>query len=152
MKIKEPLKEITLFDTPETDEAKYLLKKRRIRFRYQLIISFFAFVIGCTLLSIITTPPYPADGFLIIVIVICYSAVPICISVYIVNIKAYKQLLKIAKHNDSIRNDEHLRFKERLRLENELKKQKITIPKKPNKTDVKEIDKTINEIFEKHKY
>lgn len=146
-KINEKLKEITLFETPETDEAKMLLKKQKRKFIYWLLLS-----LGLTFCSCIflVTAIQNQNIWLIAFFYLCALSTPICIFVYLKKIIPYKKLLRIARHNDSVRNDEHLRFKERLRLENQLKEKKTQIPQKPQKTKVDDIDKTINEIITKN--
>lgn len=148
MIIKEKLKEITLFETPETDEAKILLKKQKRKFLYWLLLS-----IGLTILSsiLLATAINTQAIWVIVFFYFCALSIPICVGMYLIKIVPYKKLLRIAKHNDRVRNDEHLRFKERLRLENSIKeKQNKQIPQKIQKTKVEDIDKTINEILLKN--
>lgn len=138
MKTKEEIKEITLYETPETDEAIKLLKTIKSKY-FWIRILHYIFSIAVLLNIILMFQSYENSGTFMLVSLYCLI---VSISLYIKLLKPYIDLYKIAKHNDQIRNDERIRFKERLRLEKEL----ITNKNLTNKPLKKEIDKTINEL------
>lgn len=109
--VDEQLKEITLYETPETDEALKLLTNKKRQLLWMKIIAiisgisaFYSFA-----LTVLVQMVMPTILFAIFSIIL--------IGTYKSKIRPYRTLYSIASHNDRIRNDEHIRFKERQRLE-----------------------------------
>lgn len=118
--IDEPIKAVTLYEHPETDEAKYLLDKKENEFKTSRTI-FRWTILVCFLLTFITI------STMIPFIPILFALCTVIIGIVYIFIKSkqnlilapYKELYRIAKHNDQIRNEERIRFRERQRLENQ---------------------------------
>lgn len=150
-RINEELKEITLYETPETDEALFLLLKKKKELRWMKIVALISIVLAIYTYSM--TFSFYSIFFL------NFIPLPIAITlicVYKAIIRPYKTLYRIAVHNDQVRNDEHIRFKERQRLEREnASKKPLTeklIDHSVENIGLKEIDnKTLNKQIKNDK-
>lgn len=128
-RIKEEIKYITLYETPETDEALALLNKYRDKFR-RILLTTFIIAIGVTFICSMISLPLMFTS-------LALFAISLLIIFLIRNstLAPYKQLLLIARRNDRIRHEERVKYKEHMRLEKEFK------PYKPTK---KQIEETLN--------
>ena len=138
--IKEEIKVITLYDRPETKEALRLIEYKRIQQAQQTSILKWIMLAsaGLILLSILINLVECVYFFLGIILICSFVMIGLKIH-HNKQLKPYKELYKIAVHNDQIRNDEHIRFKERKRLEElEIQKNK--------QTSLQKIEDTINKL------
>lgn len=133
--IKEQIKNITLFEQPETNEALTLLHKKKKKLLLLKIFIILLFALGTSFLIMYFCN---TDNMQYIA---CYLYVPAIIltGVYIHIILPYYKLYKIARHNDRIRNDEHIRYNERKRLDEENLNNNSLL-------DKAKIDNTINKL------
>lgn len=121
--LNEELKYITLYETPETDEALEILERRKQPF----VICFWA----CLIISVLSLPlMFINIGFGILSL--CFVVIGfILVMVSRIILKPYRELYIIAVRNDRIRHEERVRYKEQMRLEKEFK------PYKPTKEQIK---------------
>lgn len=141
-----PVKNITLKQTPETDEALLLLHGKQQYLKWALFatavsfgLSFFISVI--LVLSIGTVSAGLIIFFILVTVVTCAGFF------YIFNkrsamLRPYYELLRIAQKNDDLRHEERIRWRERKRLE---KEEKFLPELKLRKVN----DKKMNEIEER---
>ncbi|MEG1499868.1 MAG: hypothetical protein RR400_02230 [Clostridia bacterium] len=117
MKNKIILTNVTIAETPETDEIVKDIKLIRKKFLRNFAIQFGIFV-AMLLISIpISVESHPSAMIYIgIISSVCGVMFAIEILLQIIKTRPYKKLKKIAKRNDAIRNDERIRFRERQRL------------------------------------
>lgn len=140
-KINEKLKDITIFETPETNEALSLLENAKLKFLLIKIIYIECFItIIPTVIDVIKDWNTTDNSSIKYLIFLIASFIALH-KFYNESIRPYKELYRIARHNDQIRNDEHIRFKERIRLENELKQKS-----QQRQVSVDEIDRTIDRL------
>lgn len=135
--IKEEIKEITLYETPEADEAIKLLQKAQQK---QIGIKIIA-IIGSIILTGIDVALFfipETKGQLIGFSIFLLSVILIFNIALFINLngelKPYKKLLKIAEHNDEIRHEERVRENERQRIRNSQNKEKYATNKIIEKT------------------
>lgn len=135
------IRQITVMAEPEKEEAIKLLYKAKAELRRKLLLIFFACLPIC---MIVLTPilyQLIKDISLLVGFVI---SIPISFAISYITIdiiklhylKPYYELIKIAKHNDLVRHDEMIRFKERTRLEGSILKDNLTRVEISNKIDV----------------
>lgn len=156
------IKNITLMEEVETEEARELLSKARWRYcalwlvpLILIIINFFGLVISLSKTTVVNShsktaimsttnssggvvgvePNLPFTIFFAVFTIISIIAFVVCLCIYINKIAIFKKLLKIAKINDRIRHEERIREKERQRIRAGLHMQKI---------NTEDIQKTIN--------
>lgn len=133
--IKEEIKNITLFEQPETNEALTLLYRKKKKLLPLKLFIILLFTLGTLFLVLyFCNTDYMQY-------IACYLYVPAIIltGVYIHIMLPYYELYKIARHNDRIRNDEHIRYNERKRLDTENVNNN-------NKLDKAKIESTINKL------
>ena len=138
-KFKEEIRNITLFESPETDEATELLNKKIQEQRLTKLILIFTTLILVIAefisLSSIMKSRTPFILFSVLILIMLIVDLKI-FSSFSLALLPYKQLLRIAKRNDEIRHEERIRESERKRI-NGYKR----IPRIIEQT---EIDKTLN--------
>ena len=138
-RIKEELKNITVYETPETDEAMNLLVIARARYSAYIFLSVISFIIWAICLFYSINGNQEAYFFNIIFF---FFAI-ISIILYKVKMKPYWIIYSVARNNDKVRHEERIRFKERKRLET-LQDEEIEIEFKDTQTTlVKDIDDDI---------
>lgn len=114
------VKNITLMETPETDEALSLLSRAKDKyFIWSLVMTvlviFFGIVEFIFLQSITINVAYRVIGaFVWIISIVLLIVIRSLRRAYL---KPYYELWNIAKLNDKIRHEERIRFRERKRLE-----------------------------------
>ena len=125
--LDEELKYITLYETPETDEALEILARRKQPF----VVCFWA----CLIITVLSLPlMFINVGFGILSL--CFVVVNfILVIVSRIILKPYRELYLIAVRNDRVRHEERVRFKEHMRLEKEFQTYKPT---------KKQIENTLN--------
>lgn len=124
---------ITIMETPETDEAIELLEKAKLN--YNSIIKYCIYIAILPLLLClidINSAKWALIGVgssIVIAILICLID---CVlkQEYL---KPYRQLLKTAISNDEVRHQERIKFRERRRLENEEREQRINLRDQNNR-------------------
>ena len=123
-------KNITIPETPETDEANKILNKQKAKIWTQIICIVLLNLIGLIICLSIkkqhNTPLITWCSIFILCIIICFFY-------YIGKLRPYKGLLRLAKANDKLRHEARIRYRERKRLEEE----EPTI--KPKQTPVNKI-------------
>ena len=138
--IKEDIKNITIYEEPETKEALNLLNNAIKKNCFLIIISIISFLLAClSLIYLIHAIQTKNEWNGIVLVLILFITSLITFILYFCIINPYKKLYKIAQHNDTIRNDEQIRFRERKRLEQMDKEQKETITNE-------QIDNTLNKL------
>lgn len=134
-------KNITIPETPETDEAEKLLSKK-----LQDIKNIKYILLGITLptaiiLNLIALPILATHELATIKVFTVFYLIAVAIIFFIwyyykiyknAQLKPFQELLELAISNDKIRHEEKIRYNERKKLEQETK-QIITLPKKPQK-------------------
>ena len=107
--MKETFKNITLYETPEEDEVKSILRKKQ-KIWFLLFILLPLFTLSFVFLAagaIVEFSIFISISGLATIIII-----PICVK----HLSLYKKLLKVARMNDRIRHEARLWFKENKRL------------------------------------
>ena len=138
-KFKEEIKNITLMDTPETDEATELLNKKISQQKQTKLILFLltsvtivSIFISITVIFKTRIPFILSSIFTFIMIIVDFKI----LSSFSLQLLPYRQLLKIAKRNDEIRHEERIRESERKRING--------FNRKPRIIEEREINKTLN--------
>lgn len=109
-------KNITIPETPETDEANEILNEQKAKIWTQIIYIVLLNLIGLIIcLSIKKQDISPLITWCSIFIL----CIIICLFYNIGKLRPYKELLKLAKANDKLRHEERIRYRERKRLEEE---------------------------------
>lgn len=111
--IKEEIKNITLYETPETNEALKLLTKARTRYNAYIFLA----VIACLALILSLFAFFYGYKECIIISFVSFILLMVFIIIYKNLINPYIKLFTIAENNDKIRHEERIRYKERKRLE-----------------------------------
>lgn len=109
---KELKNKITMIDELETKSAQKLLNMKLQQFRKIYFIPLIILIIS----GVITIASNYNDTILYIFF-LSILAFAISLLCYIILIRPYVKLLKLAKFNDKIRHEEKIRFKERKRME-----------------------------------
>lgn len=127
------VKNITLMETPETDEALELYNAQKRK----LLVFQIIFGIIITILNYVIVLNIFIDKALWLFL-FCGITEALLLLVYFTYIKSitrtHKKLLKIAMENDRIRHEERIRYRERKRLEETepiVKPVKLQLPMKP---------------------
>mgnify|MGYP004662045101 CR=1 FL=1 len=111
-------KNITLMETPETDEALSILASVKYNYNYWIWGIFALRIVMIFMLTIFAVTKI-FDAVYVLVVFIAISLIA-SIILHIKRdkfFKPYRELLKIAQMNDKIRHEERIRFRERKRLE-----------------------------------
>ena len=114
-----PTNNITVMQTPETDEAEMLLSEAEERFKTWLTIPSIIFAICGFFAIAMSNISYTALVVFTTLTVASLIAILIINSIKNKYLAPYKKLLDIAKLNDKVRHEERIRFRERKRLEKE---------------------------------
>lgn len=113
------VKNITIMQTPESDEARELLEEAKQKFRLYFLWCVPAFIVGTILLI---CGAINANTLLISLGATFLACFVICCIYYFSRRAAYLspyiELLRVAISNDKLRHDERIRWRERARLEN----------------------------------
>lgn len=113
------VKNITIMQTPESDEARELLEEAKQKFRLYFLWCVPAFIVGTILLI---CGAINAHTLLISLGATFLACFVICCIYYFSRRAAYLspyiELLRVAISNDKLRHDERIRWRERARLEN----------------------------------
>lgn len=138
--IKEEIKNITLYDQPETNEALTLLHNKKHKLIWLKIFSiFFLLFMIASIITVAVSTDYTIQYSFIPCIPISFIIAFILFIIRYVKLRPYYKLYKIARHNDRIRNDEHIRYNERKRLDEENLNNNSLL-------DKAKIDNTINKL------
>lgn len=112
------VKNITIMQTPESDEARELLEDAKRKFRIYFLWCIPAFIVGTILLICGATM---GQTLLISLGAVFLGMFLICCIYYFSRRAAYLspyiELLRVAISNDKLRHDERIRWRERARLE-----------------------------------
>ena len=113
------VKNITLMQTPESDEARELLEDAKHRFKIYFLWCVPAFIVGTILLICGAT----MGQTLLISLGAVFLGMFLISCIYYYSrrtayLRPYVELLRVAISNDKLRHDERIRWRERARLEN----------------------------------
>lgn len=112
------VKNITLMQTPESDEARELLEEAKQKFKLYILWCIPALIVGVILLAcgiaLHSTVQIGIGSTFLVVFAISFV---FFLSRRAAYLRPYVELLKIAISNDKLRHDERIRWRERARLE-----------------------------------
>lgn len=112
------VKNITLMQTPESDEARELLEEAKQRFKLYILWCIPALIIGVVLLGCgIGLNNVVQIGIGSTFLVIFAISLIFFLSRRAAYLRPYIELLRIAISNDKLRHEERIRWRERARLE-----------------------------------